>query len=169
MSERRFPPPWSVDEAALPSSPDRNVDNGRGQGIPEVSRSDQPPRPKISRTPLVRVGPAASCRTDANGQALAYVYFEDEPGRRSLPGCSPATRPGASPPTLRSCQGCCSISKRTGEPLWRLSRRVRGDEYRVQGWFPCIRGGNGQAFKGATRFSSGSCTRPRKRECFMYR
>ena len=24
------------------------------------------------------VGPAASCRTDANGQALAYVYFEEE-------------------------------------------------------------------------------------------
>ena len=23
---------------------------------------------------------------DANGQAPAYVYFEDEPGRRSLPG-----------------------------------------------------------------------------------
>jgi hypothetical protein len=80
---RRFPPPWSVEEAALPSSPDRNVDNGRGQGIPEVSRSDQPPRPKISRTPLVPVGPAASCRTDANGQALAYVYFEEEPGRRA--------------------------------------------------------------------------------------
>ena len=29
------------------------------------------------------VGPAASCRTDANGQALAYVYFEEEPGRRA--------------------------------------------------------------------------------------
>ena len=29
------------------------------------------------------VGPAASCRTDANGQALSYVYFEEEPGRRS--------------------------------------------------------------------------------------
>ena len=34
---------------------------------------------------------------------------------------------------------------------------------------PASEGGNGQAFKGATRFSSGSCTRPRKRECFMYR
>jgi hypothetical protein len=31
----------------------------------------------------VPVGPAASCRTDTNGQALAYVYSEDEPGRRS--------------------------------------------------------------------------------------
>jgi hypothetical protein len=36
MPERRFPPPWSVEETALPSSPDRNVANGRGQGIPEV-------------------------------------------------------------------------------------------------------------------------------------
>jgi hypothetical protein len=31
----------------------------------------------------VPVGPAASCRTDASGQALAYVYFEEEPGRRA--------------------------------------------------------------------------------------
>ena len=44
---RRFPPPWSVDEAD-----------------PALDR----------RCFIVR---------DANGQALAYVYFEDEPGRRS--------------------------------------------------------------------------------------
>jgi hypothetical protein len=30
------------------------------------------------KKPLVPVGPTASCRTDANGQALAYVYFEEE-------------------------------------------------------------------------------------------
>jgi hypothetical protein len=47
LPERRFPPPWSVDEA------DSKLDR---------------------RSFIVR---------DANGQALAYVYFEQEPGRRS--------------------------------------------------------------------------------------
>ena len=32
---------------------------------------------------------------DANGQALAYVYFEEEPER---------AKPGASPPTSPSCR-----------------------------------------------------------------
>ena len=50
-------------------------------------------------------------RPDHNGQALAYVYFEDEPGRRAAPSCSPATRPGASPPTSPSCQICCDIPR----------------------------------------------------------
>ena len=47
MPQRRFPPPWSVDEAN--------------------SKLDR-------RCFIVR---------DANGQALAYVYFEEEPGRRA--------------------------------------------------------------------------------------
>ena len=47
MPERRFPPPWSVDEA------DSKLDR---------------------RSFIVR---------DANRQALAYVYFEGEPGRRA--------------------------------------------------------------------------------------
>jgi hypothetical protein len=44
---RRFPPPWSVDEA------DSKLDK---------------------RSFIVR---------DADGRALAYVYFEEEPGRRA--------------------------------------------------------------------------------------
>jgi hypothetical protein len=42
MPQRRFPPPWTVEDRA-----------------------------------------AAFAVCDANGQARAYVYFEDEPGRRS--------------------------------------------------------------------------------------
>jgi hypothetical protein len=41
---------------------------------------------------------------DANGQALAYVYFEDEPGRRAA--ASPETRPGGSRRTSPSCRNC---------------------------------------------------------------
>jgi len=42
MADRRFPPPWSVEER-----------------------------------------PACFIISDANGQALAYVYFEEEAGRRT--------------------------------------------------------------------------------------
>jgi hypothetical protein len=37
----------------------------------------------------------------------AYVYCEDEPGRRAAAKPSPATRPGASPPTSPSCPSWC--------------------------------------------------------------
>jgi hypothetical protein len=47
MPERRFPPPWSVEE----------------------------PDPKLDRQCFII--------RDGNGQALTYVYFEDEPGRRA--------------------------------------------------------------------------------------
>jgi len=38
-----------------------------------------------------------------NGQAVAYVYYEDEPGRRR-PHCSPVMKHGASQPTSQSCR-----------------------------------------------------------------
>jgi hypothetical protein len=38
----------------------------------------QPSRPAASRRP----DPSTCCIRDANGQALAYVYFEDETSRR---------------------------------------------------------------------------------------
>ena len=47
MPSRRFPPPWSVEDAD----------------------------PKLERQCFIV--------RDANGQALAYVYFENQPGRRS--------------------------------------------------------------------------------------
>ena len=58
MTERRFPPPWFVDEAD-----------------PKLDR----------RCFIVR---------DANGQALAYVYFEGG-ARPSLGGAPPQPRRGA--------------------------------------------------------------------------
>jgi hypothetical protein len=44
---------------------------------------------------------------DDNGQKLAYVYFEDEPGRGRRRICSPETRPGASQPMWPSCRSFC--------------------------------------------------------------
>jgi hypothetical protein len=65
VPQRRFPPPWSVDEA------DSKLDR---------------------RSFIVR---------DANRQALAYVYFEEEPGRRAAARLlTRETRPGASPPNI---------------------------------------------------------------------
>jgi hypothetical protein len=60
MTPRRFPLPWSVEEAD----------------------------PKLQRQCFIV--------RDANGQALAHVYFEEEPQRRAAPSCSRATRLGGS-------------------------------------------------------------------------
>ena len=62
MPDRRFPPPWSVDEANA----------------------------------------ACFIVKDHEGKSLAYVHFEDEPGRI----CSPATRRGALRSTSPSCRSC---------------------------------------------------------------
>jgi hypothetical protein len=43
---------------------------------------------------------------DAGGQALAYVYFENEPGRRSAARMKRA----GSRPTSPSCRSCCAAT-----------------------------------------------------------
>jgi hypothetical protein len=43
---------------------------------------------------------------DHAGMSLAYVYFEEEPGRRAAAKCSLGTRRGGSLPTLPSCRSC---------------------------------------------------------------
>ena len=73
LPERRFPPPWSVEETD-----------------------------------------ACFIVRDANVQALAYVYFEDELGRRAARNSSRATTRGASPPTSRSCRSCCGPADKRG-------------------------------------------------------
>ena len=49
-----------------------------------MSRSFPPPWSVEEPDP--KLGQSCFIVRDANGQALAYVYFEDEPGRRSLAG-----------------------------------------------------------------------------------
>ena len=43
---------------------------------------------------------------DHNGQALAYVYFEEEPDDVRPRICSRETRRGVLPPTSPSCRSC---------------------------------------------------------------
>jgi len=43
---------------------------------------------------------------DHNGQALAYVYFEEEPGRRALPIYLPEMKLAGSRSTLPSYRNC---------------------------------------------------------------
>jgi len=50
-----------------------------------ASRNDAVPSPNRRFPPPWSIKELAECFIvrDANGQALAYVYFEDEPGRRA--------------------------------------------------------------------------------------
>jgi hypothetical protein len=80
MAERRFPPPWSIEE----------------------------------------LNDACFVVRDHNGQALAYVYFEDEPGRRSaakLLSKDEARRIAASIAKLpEHCGNLLLFKQQTGSP-----------------------------------------------------
>jgi hypothetical protein len=71
--------------------------------IPSARRFPPPwsveePDPKLDRSCFIV--------RDTNGQALAYVYFEDEPAGARRRTSSPATRPGGSPPTSPELSDC---------------------------------------------------------------
>jgi hypothetical protein len=71
--------------------------------------------PHVGNAPIEHVGtmrrliaPAGECVGERVVKALAYVYFEEEPGRTAAAKLfTLATRPGASPPTSPSCRSCC--------------------------------------------------------------
>ncbi len=53
---------------------------------------------------------------DDNGQQLAYVYFEEEPGRNQQPSCLVRMRRDALLPTWQSYRNCCaSLSHGSGK------------------------------------------------------
>jgi hypothetical protein len=56
------------------------------------------------RDPNMKLGQDCCIVRDANGYPLAYVYFEDEPGRRSAAHLRRATRRGGSPSISPSCR-----------------------------------------------------------------
>jgi len=62
----------------------------------------------VSDDKTQRIEEQEACFTvrDENGQTLAYVYFEEEPGRRAAAHLLTRARRGASPPTLLSCRSC---------------------------------------------------------------
>jgi hypothetical protein len=62
------------------------------------------PFPKIDRH-------ASFIVKDANGFAVSFVYFEDEPGRRAAAG--PRMKPAGLRRILPSCSSCCALINRT--------------------------------------------------------
>jgi hypothetical protein len=56
-----------------------------------MSRRFPPPRSVDGHD--AKLGRPCFIVRDDKGHALAYVYFEKEPGRRSAAHCSPATKP----------------------------------------------------------------------------
>ena len=62
---------------------------------------------------IEEINKAAFVVRDNNGTTLAYVYFEEEPGRRTAAGCSHAMRLGGLRPILPGCRSCCAQSSRT--------------------------------------------------------
>jgi hypothetical protein len=78
---------------------------------------------------------------DANGQALAYMYFEKEPLRRfGVASCSRVTRRSALPPFLPSCRSYCAslVFNRDAETTMKYTPRTADDVRR------CLRGCSGE-------------------------
>ena len=68
---------------------------------------------------------------DSTGQRLAYVYFEEEPGRRSA--AKLPSRRGGSRQTLPSSGRCCVEPKTTAAQRLRLGIVGKGDQGRKTG------------------------------------
>jgi hypothetical protein len=100
------PPPWSVDEAALPSSPRPHAPNGRGEGIPEVSRTNlraqnqqnaaragRPSRIFVAPTPTGGRSPMSISRGIPAGEPVARLLTREQARRiacaleKSTPRC----------------------------------------------------------------------------------
>ena len=78
MPQRRLPPRWSVEETDARF----NVRDARRSGARYRRTGGQ--RHYWGLTSLdSKLDRRSFIVRDANGQALAYLYFEDEPGRRS--------------------------------------------------------------------------------------
>jgi hypothetical protein len=78
MTVRRFPPPWTVDEANA----------------------------------------ACFIVKDNNGHALAYVYYEQEPGRRAAANLLTRDEARRIVVNIATCRSCHSGRRRMGKTRW---------------------------------------------------